>query len=50
MADDKQSTSIPLTEHSGLSKSGNSASDTSLHDPEDAQKSRPSSPNSSTRK
>ncbi|KAK4745167.1 hypothetical protein SAY87_011479 [Trapa incisa] len=46
MADDKQSTSIPLTEHSGFSKSGSS----SLQDPEDAQKSRPSSPNSSTRK
>lgn len=50
MSDDKQSTSIPLTEHSCLSKNGNSASDSSLQDPEDAEKSRPSSPNSSTRK
>lgn len=50
MVDDKQSTSIPLTDHSGLSKNGNSGSDSSLQDPEDAEKTRPSSPNSSARK
>lgn len=50
MADDKQSTSIPLTDHSGLIKNGHSGSDSSLQDPEDAEKTRPSSPNSSTRK
>ncbi|KAF8026645.1 hypothetical protein BT93_F3202 [Corymbia citriodora subsp. variegata] len=52
MADDKQSTSIPLTEHSSLSKSGGSGggSNSSLQDPEDVDKSPPSSPNSSTRK
>ncbi|KAI6691128.1 hypothetical protein NL676_027956 [Syzygium grande] len=51
MADDKQSTSIPLTEHSSHSKSGGGGgSNSSLQDPEDVDKSPPSSPNSSTRK
>ncbi|XP_030520978.1 protein LIKE COV 2 [Rhodamnia argentea] len=50
MADDKQSTSIPLTEHSGHSKSSGGGSNSSLQDPEDIDKSPPSSPNSSTRK
>ncbi|KAL3735486.1 hypothetical protein ACJRO7_024584 [Eucalyptus globulus] len=56
MADDKQSTSIPLTEHSSHSKGGGGGggggggSSSSLQDPEDVDKSPPSSPNSSTRK
>lgn len=50
MADDKQSTSIPLTEHSSLGKTGGGGSSSSLQDPEDIDKSPPSSPNSSTRK